>query len=146
MPSHVRRWFVIACLVGLGFPLLMITVPLVFGINTIGPGCIGLFPILFAPFLIRHLFSRKALGIYVLRDDGISTTALGFNTACRAEDGWEAGELLQDAVNPHHWRLIVRRTGPGREDRFEIPIDDRIDDPRLVEAALRRSLAPRVAA
>lgn len=144
LPPHVRRWFVIACLVGLGFPLLMVAVPLLFGTSTIGPGCFGLFPIVFAPLLIRQLFSRSALGIYVIRHDGVATTSLGFRTVCTAADGWRAGELRRDAHDPHRWTLEILRQDAGERplDRFEIPIDDRVDDPRIVDAAARRALTP----
>ncbi len=150
IPPHVRRWFYLAIGIGIGLPMTMIGVSLLFGTSTLGPGCIGLFPILFTPFLVRQLFSRKALGIYVIRDDGVATTSLGFNRVCRSAEGWRAGALVRDAVDPHRWALTVHRysegIGEGVADRFEIPIDDRIDDPVAVEAALRRALAPPVAA
>jgi hypothetical protein len=153
IPPHVRRWFLVACTVGIGFPLLMVAVPLLFGTSTFGSGCLGLFPILFVPVLLRKLFSRSALGQHVIRDDGIASSVLGPNRICRSSEGWRVAELTRDGTDPHRWLLVIARSGSGaqegqahsEEERFEIPIDDRVDDPHEVARAARRVLTPELA-
>lgn len=128
----------------------MVAVPLLFGTSTFGSGCLGLFPILFVPVLLRRLFSRSALGQHVIRDDGIASSVLGPNRICRGGDGWRVAELTRDGTDPHRWLLVIAhagasaegRSGRGDGERFEIPIDDRVDDPQEVERAARRALTP----
>lgn len=142
IPRKAKILLIALALAGLAVPLLMIVVGIVLGANTLGAGCFGFFPILFVPFLLRSLFSRRAMGMFVITDDAIEHRGAQATTTYRARDGWSVGALRRDVASPHHWLLDLHQSSAGHASRTEIPIDARIDDPPAVEAAARRALAP----
>lgn len=140
IPRRAKVLMIGLAVAGLAAPLLMLLVGILLGANTLGGGCLGFFPLLFVPFLMRSLFSRRAMGMYVVTDDAIELRGQHGTLVHRRDEGWRVGSLRRDAGGPHHWLIEVRQETPSNPGRFEIPIDDRIDDPRQVEAAARRAL------
>jgi hypothetical protein len=142
LPRKAKILLVSLAIAGLAVPLLMVSIGIVLGANTLGPGCFGFFPILFVPLLLRSLFSRRAMGTFVITDDAIELRGSHATVMYRERDGWSVGALRRDVGSPHHWLLDLHRRAEGQGSRTEIPIDARIDDPRAVEAAARRALSP----
>lgn len=143
IPRTAKIWLVGLITVGLAGPLLMVAVGILFGANTVGIGCLGFFPILFVPSLLRSLFSRHAMGLYVITDEAIELRGAHGTTTYRAADGWTVHRLRRDRASATDWMLEIRQSTGNPPSQFEIPIDSRLDAPELVEAAARRALSPR---
>jgi hypothetical protein len=136
-----KIWLMGLIIVGLAGPLLMVAVGILFGANTVGVGCLGFFPILFVPSLLRSLFSRNAMGTYVITDEAIELRGAHGATIYRAADGWTVSRLRRDRGSATLWMLEIRQSTGNPPSQFEIPIDSRLDTPELVEAAARRALS-----
>lgn len=95
------------------------------------------------PISVAHLRGKRLDDVWIITGTRLEhRPRIGATTFHAAEDGWDLASV-KPPRRGHLWTIRLKRTVNGRKKgQVDMLVDDRNDDPALVEATIRRVLTP----
>lgn len=121
--------------------LAWIAIALFLGTRGVSIGYPPAAPLLFAaPIAIARLFGARFTNVWLIREaDLLHRMPVGKEQVYRRLDGWRASELTKSLTRKNHSLLLFRKITPGDRDRYELQIDDRVNDAAAIFASAQRA-------
>ncbi|MBL9121306.1 MAG: hypothetical protein JNL80_15465 [Phycisphaerae bacterium] len=95
-----------------------------------------------APMAIARLFGARFTNVWQIREaDLLHRMPVGKEQVYRRLDGWRVSELTKSLTRKNHSLLLFRKITPGDRDRYELQIDDRVNDAAAIFASAQRAFA-----
>jgi hypothetical protein len=96
------------------------------------------------PISIAHLRGKRLDDIWIINDEKLEhRTRIGNASFYSVDDGWVPKPLRRYKRHASLWVIELRKPAGKRPRKMEMLIDDLQDDPKVVEARVIRTLAPR---